>query len=136
MILSHITNYISPSHKGNRHKCQAKCHEGECPDCEGVMLVKCRCGENEEEMKCKIALGKDSKEKKTGEDKLSNAEEGLSNEGLSIEDAIRGSDGRRLWLCKIKCNKKLKCGRHRCSQSCCILQEHNCPQLCRCESNS
>jgi len=33
-------------------------------------------------------------------------------------------------LCERRCNKKRKCGRHKCNKKCCIDSEHNCPLIC------
>ncbi|XP_065053549.1 transcriptional repressor NF-X1-like [Rhopilema esculentum] len=33
-------------------------------------------------------------------------------------------------LCERRCNKKRRCGRHRCNQKCCVDKEHNCQLIC------
>lgn len=33
-------------------------------------------------------------------------------------------------LCDRKCNKKRRCGRHKCNQKCCIEKDHNCNVIC------
>ena len=32
--------------------------------------------------------------------------------------------------CSRVCNKKLTCGRHRCSNKCCVRAEHSCDRVC------
>ncbi|KAL8194193.1 UNVERIFIED_CONTAM: hypothetical protein K2H54_003796 [Gekko kuhli] len=35
-----------------------------------------------------------------------------------------------MFLCDKRCNKKLPCGRHKCSEKCCVDKEHKCPLIC------
>nr|CAB3264313.1 NF-X-like Transcriptional repressor [Phallusia mammillata] len=34
------------------------------------------------------------------------------------------------YICDRRCNKKRKCGRHKCGQTCCMETEHSCMQIC------
>lgn len=34
------------------------------------------------------------------------------------------------YICDRRCNKKRKCGRHKCGKTCCTDEEHNCMQIC------
>ncbi|XP_076819243.1 transcriptional repressor NF-X1-like isoform X1 [Clavelina lepadiformis] len=34
------------------------------------------------------------------------------------------------YICDRRCNKKRKCGRHKCGQTCCLDNEHACSQIC------
>ncbi|XP_039260940.2 transcriptional repressor NF-X1-like [Styela clava] len=36
----------------------------------------------------------------------------------------------KLYICDRRCNKKRKCGRHKCGKTCCIDTEHLCTQIC------
>ncbi|XP_052798310.1 transcriptional repressor NF-X1-like isoform X2 [Mya arenaria] len=39
-----------------------------------------------------------------------------------------GSD--HVFLCDRRCNRKKTCGRHKCGQPCCVLEEHSCDMVC------
>ncbi|XP_047136876.1 transcriptional repressor NF-X1 isoform X1 [Hydra vulgaris] len=51
---------------------------------------------------------------------------GVSKKEIFCKDIVPGEP----ILCERKCNKKRKCGRHKCNQKCCIDRDHTCNIIC------
>lgn len=88
----------------NRHKCQKKCHVGECPQCRLKTSIQCGCGSSSKIVECS---------------------------SLSITDMLENSNVNTSFYCEARCNKLKNCGRHRCNNKCCRFLEN--PELHRCE---
>ncbi|XP_078656238.1 transcriptional repressor NF-X1-like isoform X1 [Branchiostoma floridae x Branchiostoma belcheri] len=43
---------------------------------------------------------------------------------------VKGRTVEDVFLCDKRCNKKRKCGRHKCGQLCCVELDHTCPFVC------
>jgi transcriptional repressor NF-X1 len=39
--------------KGQFHRCESKCHAGNCPPCSGTTNVQCQCGQTMNDIPCK-----------------------------------------------------------------------------------
>lgn len=50
--------------------------------------------------------------------------------GKSEDDVPCSEIPEELYVCDRRCNKKRKCGRHKCGKTCCIQTEHLCTQIC------
>lgn len=55
---------------------------------------------------------------------------GKSEKVLSCVEYAIGKEKGDDFICDRRCNKKRKCGRHKCGQMCCIDKEHKCAQVC------
>jgi len=73
-----------------KHRCAARCHNGACAPCADVQLLRCFCGQVEEERVCGQA--------------------GVVADPLEPE--------RSTFSCARPCNKELNCGKHRCEARC------------------
>ncbi|KAJ3308952.1 Transcriptional repressor NF-X1 [Boothiomyces sp. JEL0838] len=82
------------------HKCQEKCHLGECPPCELYTTAKCRCFRHREIVTpCKDLLADES------------------GHVLPV-------------LCDRICKIKMSCKNHVCNTQCCVDEKHECHLLC------
>ena len=86
-----------------RHRCQRKCHNGECEPCDGLTVVECRCGGQTTEMPCSEVIA-------------------MKSQG--------GAEA--VYTCDRRCNKKMSCSRHKCGQFCCVAADHQCRLICGC----
>eukprot|EP01155_Anaeramoeba_flamelloides_P031213 Anaeramoba_flamelloidesa88567_56.p1 GENE.a88567_56~~a88567_56.p1 ORF type:complete len:1031 (-),score=243.69 a88567_56:55-2859(-) len=96
-----------------KHTCPDKCHKGECKPCQicedDFIKIDCRCRES----------------KKVLVDYRKYDENGFNRE-----------TGKRDVLCKRKCNRLLKCGKHKCKNICCdwkslpTNEQHVCNKKC------
>ncbi|XP_022919104.2 protein shuttle craft [Onthophagus taurus] len=92
------------------HRCQEKCHKGECPDCSLTTMVRCRCGYMDKEIACSELTTKadDARcQKKCTKMRLCCKHK--CNQFCCIEIEHR---------CSLICNRALSCGIHRCEQEC------------------
>lgn len=95
---------------GNPHTCQANCHEGDCPECELITKVKCRCGHMDKEIPCRELTTKadDARcEKKCTKKRSCGKHKCNQMCCIDIEH-----------ICPLPCSKNLSCGRHKCEQTC------------------
>ncbi|XP_066597251.1 protein shuttle craft [Prorops nasuta] len=94
----------------NLHTCQAKCHEGDCPECDLTTDVKCRCGNMDREIPCKDLTTKadDARCEKRCTKKRSCGKH-KCNQFCCIDIEH---------ICPLPCSKTLSCGRHKCEQTC------------------
>ena len=120
-------------------------------------MLKCRCGANEKEVQCvtvvgggmreakkmegkkQIDGGRSGMEKERGEGEKKEAvaeiEEKKEEEEKKDDEEEEDADGVKEggeWRCWVRCNKKMSCGRHKCSQTCCTDQDHTCKLMCGC----
>lgn len=86
------------------HKCQKKCHSGNCGDCHSNLEVFCYCGKSHDLIKCNERLPKKSI--------------------VSFNKSWIGN-----FQCSNPCNIKLDCGIHTCVEGCHPLNNdsHKCP---------
>ncbi|KAJ8684013.1 hypothetical protein QAD02_019805 [Eretmocerus hayati] len=94
----------------NPHICQSNCHEGECPECDLVTKVRCRCGHMDKEIPCKELKSKadDARcEKKCTKKRSCGKHKCNQMCCIDIEH-----------ICLLPCSKTLSCGQHRCEQTC------------------
>ncbi|KAI9104723.1 hypothetical protein DFS34DRAFT_604207 [Phlyctochytrium arcticum] len=82
------------------HRCQLLCHTGECPRCEEILTMTCRCGKSVLETPCP--------------DHLRDEETGTPLPPL----------------CDRPCKAWRHCKRHRCNDKCCDIQFHVCEAPC------
>ncbi|XP_035689265.1 LOW QUALITY PROTEIN: transcriptional repressor NF-X1-like [Branchiostoma floridae] len=54
---------------------------------------------------------------------------GWKTQELPCKD-VKGRSVEDEFLCDKRCNKKRKCGRHKCGQPCCVELDHTCPFVC------
>lgn len=100
------------------HYCQSMCHHGECLKCDKTVRIKCRCGNEAQELPCYeaqkyktnplLCSKRCSKKKSCGKHKC-------SEECCDNEDHI----------CTVICNRLLSCGQHKCENLC---HKGNCPK--------
>ncbi|XP_014242992.1 protein shuttle craft [Cimex lectularius] len=93
--------------EGERHCCKSSCHEGDCPPCEQVSKVKCRCGHIEKSVPC-IELSSSILCQKRCTKKRSCGKHKCNQVCCVSEEHI----------CPLPCNKSLNCGRHKCERLC------------------
>ncbi|CAF0802157.1 unnamed protein product [Brachionus calyciflorus] len=93
--------------KNEVHLCENKCHMGECPACEKLVQVQCRCGKESDEVKCcdrnelKLCDRRCLKKKSCGKHQC---------QEICCNDKEH--------ICMQICNKKLNCGIHKCEDLC------------------
>ncbi|XP_014214759.1 protein shuttle craft [Copidosoma floridanum] len=94
----------------NPHTCRANCHVGDCPDCELITKVRCRCGHMDKEIPCTELKTKadDARCEKKCTKKRSCAKH-KCNQMCCIDIEH---------ICPLSCSKTLSCGKHRCEQTC------------------
>lgn len=142
------------------HKCEASCHSGACKDCPllPTNVQFCPCGKvpvtqlSEEERNtcldpiptCDSFCGKKLKcgpkgsshlcmmRCHTGKCKPCEKITNVKCRCTAIKKDILCKDVKpdEPILCERKCNKKRKCGRHKCNQKCCTDKEHSCNIIC------
>lgn len=95
---------------GAHHVCSAKCHVGECPLCNKSTTIKCRCGNMDQQIKCKLLQTRadDARCKKRCTRTRSCAKHRCNQECCIDYDHI----------CPKTCSQMLTCGRHRCDRPC------------------
>ncbi|XP_064455279.1 protein shuttle craft-like [Ornithodoros turicata] len=117
----------------NPHRCQAKCHEGDCPDCPLSTLIRCRCGATSRDVLCMEAAS-------------------LEEQTCQRRCQKRRQCGRHKCLvmccvdtehpCPLTCGKRLTCGLHVCQEPCHRGNCHTCWNVsfedlaCHCGSTS
>lgn len=141
------------------HKCKRPCHEGPCGDCKrSPLLVKtCACGKTPIEsfadvkrISCKDPLPSCGKpcEFKFNCGPINDAHKcpKICHDGqhppCKLKTSYKCNCGsntmtiecvqmkERSFICNRRCNKKLSCGRHKCSQACCKNSSHICNSIC------
>lgn len=92
------------------HVCMSKCHLGQCPACNKMTSVKCRCGNMDQKMKCTQLLTRadDARCKKRCTKKRSCGRHKCNQECCIDIDHI----------CPMPCSFNLSCGKHKCDQTC------------------
>jgi transcriptional repressor NF-X1 len=92
------------------HLCEATCHTGECPPCEKLIEIKCRCGRESKSIKCCeqgarefLCERKCQKKKSCGKH--------FCNEKCCPNNGDEH-------ICMQICNKVLSCGLHNCEELC------------------
>ncbi|EGR34085.1 transcription factor family protein, putative [Ichthyophthirius multifiliis] len=114
----------------NIHKCQNKCHEGECVKCEEYIEEICRCKQSKREIECfKLTLNKtlgkqyicDRICKKTKSCNVHKCNTPCCPVNKSNND-LQG-----IHLCLKVCEKKLSCGKHTCELFCHLGLCGKCP---------
>lgn len=95
------------SHTNEVHLCESKCHVGDCPPCEKIIEVKCRCDKQAFPVKCSqanepvLCNRRCQKKKSCGKHQC--------NE-LCCSDKDH--------ICMQICNRTLNCGLHKCEDLC------------------
>ncbi|KAM7499374.1 hypothetical protein LguiA_023788 [Lonicera macranthoides] len=114
------------------HQCSEKCHDGECPPCRARGVYRCQCGKVEEERECcernfrcdvpcerLLACGKHKCDRGCHLGNCGNCPlQGKRNcpcgkrvyEGIACDVVVP--------MCGATCDKKLRCGLHRCPERC------------------
>ena len=103
-----------------QHRCEQRCHDGECGECSAVVQRKCRCGNETIPMPCKVVLEAEQRKQRTVSEHLA--------EGLEppAEDELE-----QLFVCDRPCNLRLSCGQHKCPVRCCPPSSaHLCMRVC------
>ncbi|XP_058059889.1 protein shuttle craft [Anopheles bellator] len=95
---------------GANHGCEVQCHAGDCPPCKKSTMVKCRCGNMDQPMKCKeLTTRADDARCKKRCVRRRNCAKHKCNQLCCIDiDHI----------CPKTCSLPLSCGRHRCDKPC------------------
>ncbi|KAK7499323.1 hypothetical protein BaRGS_00009298 [Batillaria attramentaria] len=94
------------------HKCQQKCHEGLCGDCEGITELTCVCGANKKEFSCKeLAQFTASEpfkcERRCNKKRMCGRHK--CNETCCTRD---------VHICELTCGRPLNCKQHKCEELC------------------
>lgn len=97
---------------GCDHSCQERCHAGPCPPCMAVVDARCRCGKSTKRKVCSAVEG------------------GHSGAAAAGEEDDR--DDARAFLCSLRCQGMMSCGRHQCKRRCCdgSAEAHACREVC------
>ena len=101
--------------KCGNHRCQQKCHRGDCKECDIKMEQQCFCGNHKKLQPCgtgtrvRIIIPPNNEAK--NEDEEEEREEFVWK-----------------YSCNNKCNKQLSCGNHRCTLICHAGSCSNCPR--------
>ncbi|XP_065162921.1 protein shuttle craft [Atheta coriaria] len=92
------------------HRCEATCHNGECPQCPATTMVRCRCGHMYKEIACRDLTTKaDDARCQKKCTKMRMCSKHKCNQFCCIEIEHR---------CPLSCNRNLSCGLHKCESNC------------------
>ncbi|XP_070566211.1 transcriptional repressor NF-X1-like [Ptychodera flava] len=106
-------------------KVRTSCHDP-IPTCEEICNKKLKCGSEDDPHYCKYTCHEGDCGPCTGSSTVRCQCGFMDKDMPCAELAVKGGPP----LCDKRCNKKRKCGRHRCNQRCCVDKEHKCPLVC------
>ena len=102
------------------HRCERRCHDGDCGECDALVRRVCRCSHDVLAMPCKAVREQQSRIERGTAHRL---EAGLP---LLEED-----EAEQLFVCDRPCKARLSCGKHVCPNRCCPpSSQHLCMRTC------